>query len=115
MIYGPGDYEASGILIKGTRNDNQTMYSIDTGEGRILVVLSTSIAKLADEDDYDIVAVKAVTPIEESAVSSLSSNLVVVYGDEANIPDSLKEKKVAKVNLKKKEELGSNLVYLEKK
>jgi hypothetical protein len=115
VIYGPGDYEASGILIKGTRNDNQTMYSIDTGEGRILVVLSTSIAKLADEDDYDIVAVKAVTPIEESAVSSLSSNLVVVYGDEANIPDSLKEKKVAKVNLKKKEELGSNLVYLEKK
>ncbi len=115
VIYGPGDYEASGILVKGTRNDNQTMYSIDTGEGRILVVLSTSIAKLADEDDYDIVAVKAVSPIEESAVSSLSSNLVVVYGDEANIPDSLKEKRVAKVNLKKKEELGSNLVYLEKK
>lgn len=115
VIYGPGDFEASGILIKGTRNDNQTMYSIDTGEGRILVASSTSISKLADEDDYDIVAVKAVGPIEESAISSLSSNLVVVYGDEVNIPDSLKDKRVPKVNNKKKEELESNVVYLEKK
>ena len=115
VIFGPGDYEASGILIKGTRPENETMYSIDTGEGRIIVVSSTSIAKLTDEDDYDGVVVKAVNPVEESILASLSSKLVVVYGDESYIPESIKASRTGKVNFKKREELTSNVVYLEKK
>lgn len=115
VIYGPGDFEASGILIKGTRNENETMYSIDTGEGRALVVSSTSLSKLADEDDYDVVVVKAVGPVDDAALSALSSKLVVVYGNEENIPETLRTKKVAKINLKKREEIEGNVVYLEKK
>ena len=115
IIYGPGDFEASGILIKGTRPENDTMYSIDTQDFRVLHVLSTSIAKLVDEDDYDAVIVKAVSPVTESVLSALSSKLVVVYGDLNNIPDLLKSGAVYKINLRKKEELLSNVVYLEKK
>ena len=115
VIYGPGDYEASGILIKGSRPENETMYSIDTGEGRGLFVLSSSISKLPDEDDIDVVMVKAIGPVEEANLAALSTKLVVVYGDEANIPDTLKASKVNKINLKKPEELTSNVVYLEKK
>jgi hypothetical protein len=115
VIYGPGDYEASGILLKGARTDNETTYSIDAGEGKVLIVQSTSIAKLTDEDDYDAVIVKAVSPVDEAALSALSAQLVVVYGDPINIPEALKANKVSKLNLKKKEELTSNVVYLEKK
>lgn len=115
VIYGPGDFETAGILIKGARNDAETVYTIDAGEGRVLVAQSSSIAKLADEDEFDAVIVKAVSPVDEAVLSSLSSKLVVVYGDEANIPETIKANKVAKINLKKKEELPGNVIYLEKK
>jgi hypothetical protein len=91
------------------------VYTIDTGEGRVLVAQSSSIEKLADEDEFDAVIVKAVTPVDEAALAALSSKLVVVYGDEANVPETIKANRVAKINLKKKEELTSNVVYLEKK
>ncbi len=115
VIFGPGDYEASGILIKGSRPENDTIYSIDTSEGRALIASSNSISKLTDEDEYDVVVVKAVTSVDEAALAALSSKLVVVYGSEDFIPETLKEKRVAKVNLKKREEIEGNVVYLEKK
>lgn len=115
IIYGPGDFEASGILIKGTRPENETMYSVDSGEGRLLVVMSSSIAKLADEDDYDAVVIKAVGPVEEALVTAISSKLVVVFGDASFVPDSVKAVSTPKINIRKIEELGSNVVYLEKK
>jgi len=115
VIYGPGDYEASGILIKGTRPATETMYSIDASEGRMLFVPSSSISKLADETEYDAIVVKALAPVNESELSALSPNLVVVYGDPQFMPETLIEKKANKVNLKKKEEFESNVVYLEKK
>lgn len=115
IIYGPGDFEAGGILIKGVRNDSETIYSIDTGEGRVLLVQSTSLSKLADEDEYDAVIIKTVSPIEESVLSAISSNTVVVYGDAANIPEVIKTQRTSKLNLKKKDELTSNIVFLEKK
>ena len=90
------------------------MYSIDTGEGRILVVLSTSISKLTDVDDYDAVIVTAVSEVAESTLAALSSQLVVVYGEDTFIPETIKANKTSKINLKKKEELTSNVVYLER-
>jgi hypothetical protein len=115
VIYGPGEFESSGIMIKGTRPESDTMYVIDTGEGKILHAISTSIAKLSDEDDYDVVVIRAVSPVEEAELSALSSKLVVVYGDSENIPQAIKENTVNKINLRKKDELTSNVVYLEKK
>lgn len=115
IIYGPGDFETAGILIKGVRLENETMYTIDTGDGRVLVVQSSSIAKLTDEDEYDAVIVKAITQVDEAALAALSSKLVVVYGDENFVPENIKTNKATKINLKKREELTSNVVYLEKK
>lgn len=115
VIFGPGDYEASGILIKGTRPESETMYSIDTGDGRMLLVSSNSIAKLADADDFDVIVVKAVNEISESALAALTSKLVVVYGDESFIPEPLRANKVSKINPRKREEMETNVVYLEKK
>lgn len=115
VIYGPGDFEASGILIKGSRIDDNTMYSIDADEGKLLVVLSSAITKLADEDDYDAVAVKVIGAVDEAELSAISSKLIVVYGDPAFIPETIKNNKSNKLNLKKLGELPSNVVYLEKK
>lgn len=115
VIYGPGDFEASGILVKGTRGDDNTVYSIDSDEGRMLVASSSSISKLSDEDDFNAVVVKAVETVDEAALNALSSGLVIVYGDPSYIPQSLLDKKVNKINLKKIDEIGTNVVYLEKK
>lgn len=115
IIQGPGEYEAKGIVVKGSRPDEDTTYIVDSGESTALLVSSSSIAKLSDEDDYDVVIVKADVPIDEAKLASLSSGLIVVYGDSNNIPEKVKETKSSKINLKKKEELGSNIVYLEKK
>ena len=115
VIYGPGDFEASGILVKGTRAEKDTTYSLDSGDGRALLVSSSSVESLTDEDDYDVVAVKAVGPVEESALASLSSKLVIVYGNEEFMPDALKAKKQNKINAKKIEETEGNVLYLEKK
>jgi len=115
VIFGPGDFEGSGILIKGTRPETETMYSIDTGEGRALLVSASSISKLTDVDEYDVVIVKATALVEEAVLAALSSKRVVVYGDQSFIPETLLATKTNKINLKKQEELTSNVVYLEKK
>lgn len=115
VIYGPGEFEVGGIMVKGTRNDDKTMYEVDTGEGKMLHALSTSISKLSTEDEYDVVVVRAVSKVEEADLSSLSSKLVVVYGPEENVGDSLKTNKINKVSLKKLEDITTNVVYLEKK
>lgn len=115
VIYGPGDFESSGILIKGTRVEGGTIYAIDTEEGKVLVAVSSTLAKLTDEEEYDAVVVKVVGQVDEAALSAISSKIVLVYGEESNIPDSVKSHKTNKLNLKKLEEYGSNVVYLEKK
>lgn len=114
-IYGPGEFEAGGIVVKGTRGEFSTRYDIDNDEGRALHVLSDSIAKLSDEEDFDVVIVKAIAPIEEAQLSAISTGLVVVYGEEVNIPEKIKENKVSKVAIRKKDELPGNIVYLVKK
>lgn len=115
VIYGPGDYESNGILVKGNKLDGGVSYSIDTEEGRVIFASSQSISKLTDEDDFDAVVIKAITPVEESSLSAISSGLIIVYGDEANIPANVKAHKTSKLNLNKRGELDSNLVFLEKK
>lgn len=114
-IYGPGEFEAGGIVVKGTRSEGSTMYEVENGEGRALHVLSDSIAKLTDEDDFDVVIIKAITPIEEAQLSSLSRGIIVVYGDLENVPEKVRESKVTKVSIRKKDELPGNIVFLEKK
>lgn len=115
VIYGPGDFEASGILVKGQRIDSETIYTIDSNEGKVLVAQSPAIAKLTDEDDYDAVVIKVIETVDEAGLSAISTKLVVVYGDPAFIPDGIKNNKISKLNLKKVEDLGGSIVYLEKK
>lgn len=115
VIYGPGDFEASGILIKGTRTERSTMYTIESNDGtRVLYVVSDSISNLSEENDYQAIIVKATGPVTDTDLSSLSSSLVVVFGEEKNIPETFKVSKINKVNLKKKDEAIGNLVYLSK-
>lgn len=115
VIYGPGEFEVGGIMVKGTRQEGNTTYEIDAEEGKILHALSSSISKISTEDEYEAVIVKALAPLEESDVSSLSSRLVIVYGEPQNIPESLKQNKINKINLRKRDDITTNVVYLEKK
>lgn len=115
IVEGPGEYESKGIVVKGSRVEGVTVYEIDSGDGKIMFALSSCLSKLSDEDEFDAVLIKAVDELDEAKIASLSSGLTIVYGDEALVPAKIKETTVYKINLKKKEELGANIVYLAKK
>lgn len=115
IIEGAGEYEAKGISVKGVRIADTLSYEIDTEESKLLFALSSSLEKLADKDEFDGVLVKVVGPLDEGKLAAVTSGLVILYGDEANIPDNLKANRVSKVNLKKKEELPGNIIFLDKK
>lgn len=113
VIYGPGEYEASGILVKGTRPQTDTVYEISDANGKILYTTSNSISKLTDEEDFDAVVVRVVDSYDEAVLEALSANLLVIFGDSSQIPDEVKQNKIAKINLKKKDQLESKIVFLE--
>lgn len=115
IIEGAGEYEAKGIVVKGIRVGQTPSYEIDTEDGKLLFALSSSLEKLTDEDEFDGVLIKVVDALDEGKLAAVTSGLIILYGDEANIPDGLKEHRVSKVNLKKKEELPGNILFLEKK
>ena len=115
IIEGAGEYEAKGISVKGVRIADTLSYEIDTEDSKLLFALSTSLEKLVDKDEFDGVLIKVVNALDEGKLAAVTSGLVILYGDEANIPDSLKQNKVSKVNLRKKEELPGNIIFLDKK
>jgi len=115
IIEGPGEYETKGIVVKGSRAEGAVVYELDSGEGKIMFAQSTSLAKLADEDEFDAVLIKVVEELDEAKVTSLSSGLTIIYGPAEFVPAKIRENTVTKINLKKKEELGANIVYLAKK
>lgn len=115
IIEGAGEYEAKGIVVKGIAVAGVTTFEIDTEDSKLLFARSASLEKLSDKDEFDCVLIKVESMLDEGKLAAVTSGLVVLYGDEANIPDSLKEHRVSKVNLKKKEELPGNILFLEKK
>ena len=113
VIYAPGEYEISGVSIKGERLGEGIVYELLEEQQKILLGPIKSITDVKDQEGYAASVVYADSKFDENALASLSSEIVVVYGPEDMISlDSQTVKKVDKINLKKIDELKGFVVYL---
>lgn len=113
LIEGPGEYETSGLYIKGTRQNSSTVYQIESPEGKVLFSPSGAIDKIQDSEYLDAIIIKVEGGVDDAKISSLSG-LVILFGDEKSMPDKLKEVRLPKVNLKRKDKISGNVVLLSK-
>lgn len=114
VIEGPGEYEISGVYIKGEVVEGGILYEFINDAKKIIVTPSENLKNL-DAEGCSAAVVHSTTKLEEKDLETLSSDLVVVYGDSQNIAVAEQSlKKVDKVNLKKIDELKGFIVYLTK-
>lgn len=85
VISGPGEYEVSGLKIGGLGADGSLMYSLISDNVNALVVRASALKKVSAEKigDYQIVVINADEDINESLVTAMEPNIVVVYGQKA--------------------------------
>jgi len=115
-FYGPGEYEISGVSIKGIMENGTLLYSISEDTQKILLGRSTaSLTDMKDTEGYTAVIVRIDTKATENLLSGVSSEIVVLYGDSCEEGlDPTTIKKTEKINLKKIEELKEFTVILGK-
>lgn len=114
IIEGPGEYEISGVYIKGEVVEGGILYEFSDDAKKIIVAPSEAV-KTLDAEGCSATVIHATARLEQKDVETLSSDLVVVYGDSQNIiVDEQSLKKVDRVNLKKIDELKGFVVYLTK-
>ena len=115
VFYGPGEYESKGVSIKCERIKNGLVYEIIEELRRVLVCTTDSLSEIKESEGYNAVIIFAKEKIDDTSLSGLSSELIIVYGEGANIalsPETIK--KTEKLNLKKAEEFKGFVVYLSK-
>lgn len=113
IIKGPGEYEVKGVTITGEDKSGDIIYRVNDGQYTIILAASSVVNKVVIEDDESVGAVvfRLNAKFDEGALGSLSSSLIILYGNEEFAPQKNITKK-EKVNLKKKEELESSIVFL---
>lgn len=115
VIYAPGEYEISGVSIKGERLGDGMVYELLEEQQKILLGPIKSITDVKDQEGYTASVVYADDKFDENALASLSSEVVAVYGREEMISlDPQTIKRVDKINLKKIDELKGFVAYLSK-
>lgn len=115
VFYGPGEYEVRSVSIKCEKLGNGLVYKIIEDFRKVLVGTTDSLANIKETEGYTAALIFAKDKIDDTSISGLSSELVIVYGNPENValsPDTVK--KVDKLNLKKIEEFKGFVVYLSK-
>ena len=113
VIEGPGKYEKNGIYIRGEKVGNSVTYEILDGATKIHFAPSNSLEKFKEEDDINVLIIKAVGKIDESIFASFSSSIMTIFGPEELLQLSSESvRRVSKVNLKSREEYAGNVLIL---
>lgn len=113
VIDGPGEYEVSGVLIKGEKTDGKISFDFAEDSQSITVLSSASIAKNKEVEDQT--AVVVLLKDEKTDLSLVSSSgVLIVVGPQGLLPHDSNIKRVDKINLKKAEEYKGSVVHLSK-
>lgn len=84
VINAPGEYEVGGIKITGVRYESEMVYTLLVDGVEIVLgkisILNKMHAKLSDNN---VVAVYCDTAEDSSFLTSLATNVIVLYGDKA--------------------------------
>ncbi len=115
VIEGAGEYEVGGVYIKGEKVAGVLVYEFTYDSKKLLVVFSPLSLKSLDTEDYSVVIVKADEKLDSTNLSTIGSELVIVYGPSENVAlEAGSVKHTDKVNLKKIDELKGFTIYLTK-
>ncbi len=101
FIEGPGEYEVSGVRIKGTREGEGVMYEITDDPITVFITNTQGLKSLKGVDEGTILVVENNGDITKDELTALDAYLTLVYG-EPIIDSSFPE--IEKVNLRKLEE-----------
>ena len=113
VIDGPGEYEVSGVGIKGEKVNDKLSFDFFEDNQRLLFI-PLSAAKKLETEDYT-ATILALDEKIEGELPSITSEIVAVIGDEEFLPtDRALIKKIDKLNLKKTEENKGFIVHLSK-
>ena len=114
VIDGPGEYEVSGVSIKGEAIDGSVLFDFLADSQRLLMLPTASISKSEEAQDYTATVV-FLDENSKDTISQISSGVVIVVGDADRIfKDKTSLKKIDKVNLKKIDEYKGFIVHLSK-
>src|SRR5438874_1011043 len=79
VIEGPGDYEVGGISVTGEKMGEEMLYTLFDDQFRVILAPLSLISKIREDDDSDAVIIHAVGPVTKKDLSTLSSDVLLVY------------------------------------
>lgn len=84
VIRGPGEYEIGGIKMTGTRVDTDVIFSLTVDGVEVLLGTIPALDKLQHKlKEHHIATVLCNSASNVSFITSLASNVIIFYGDEA--------------------------------
>jgi len=114
IIDGPGEYEVSGVSIKGEAIDGRVLFDFSADSQRLLILPAASISKSEAAEDYTATVV-FLDENSKDIISQISSGVVIAVGSaDTIIKDKTSLKKTDKVNLRKIDEYKGFIVHLTK-
>ncbi|HUQ85477.1 MAG TPA: hypothetical protein VM077_04085 [Candidatus Limnocylindrales bacterium] len=85
VIDGPGEFETGGIKITGQRFEDEMLYSLSVDSVSILIGKSAVLEKAHQKlKEANILVVKCEEVSEASSLTSLVTNVVIFYGENAS-------------------------------
>ena len=95
---GPGEYEIGGIKITGIRSGEHTMYYFLLDGISVLVAPASSLKGKESLRDVGLATILSDVVVDESAIATIDSNVVVFYGSEATANGKVTGKEVQPIN-----------------
>lgn len=114
VIDGPGEFEVSGVSIKGESTKGNIFFEFWEDNQRLLLLSSTDLEKSKEADDYTATVVLSEETLTNEGINQITSGVVIVVGDVLPAGNKEEVKKTEKINLKKIEEYKGFLVHLVK-
>jgi hypothetical protein len=84
ILNGPGEYEVAGIKISGTKKDRDTIYSLRIEGVEVLLGQLHALEKMQHKlQEHNVVIVQCSSEGSPSFLTSLASNVIILYGERA--------------------------------
>lgn len=103
FIEGTGEYEVSGVRIKGLREGEGILYELTDDPITLKLLNSKALKTLKDVDEGTILLVESNSDLTREIIDSHDPYLTILYGEV--FPEGTSYPEVEKINLRKLEEL----------
>ncbi len=114
VISGPGEYEVSGVSIKGENHNKKCAYDFLEENQKILVAAASSVTDIKELEEYGAIIIIADQALGDTLGEIAAEVIIIVSSDEFLPQDKANIQKVEKINLKKMEEYKGFILHLTK-